>query len=88
MRRTFVKYSYYDIPDNAKPVTRWLLNLMNEYELNHSKLAKKIHVSRQAVANWVNGTTKISYSNICAICRSIDINANPDDLYKMFNKEA
>lgn len=77
--------TFYDIPENAIPQTRWLLNLMNEYDLNLTSLAEIIHVSKQSVSYWLKGNT-ISFGNICAICCMIDKNADPERLYKLFNE--
>lgn len=75
---------FYDIPENAIPQTKWLLNLMNEYNLNLSKLADIIHVSKQTVGYWIKGHA-ISFGNICAICYMIDKNSDPEKLYQLFN---
>lgn len=77
---------FYEIPEDAAPQTRWLLNLMNEYDLNKAELADMIHVSRQAVTNWVYCLNKISFGNICAICYTIDKHSDPDNLYRLFNE--
>ena len=85
MRRTIIKKTFYDIPENAEPQTRWLLNLMNQYDLNLTGLADIIHVSKQSVSLWIKGHT-ISFGNICAICYMIDKHADPERLYKLFNE--
>ena len=82
MRRTIIKKSYYEIPEDATPQQRWLLNILNDYNLTMSQVAKKIHVSKQTVAFWINGTTKIAFGNICAICMFVDKYANPELIYK------
>ena len=88
MRRIVIKKSYYEIPEDATPQVRWLLNLMNEYDLTMRSLAKEIHLSKQAVSFWVEGVTKISFGNICAIVYKIDKHADPEAIYKMIYKDS
>ena len=88
MRRTVIKKSYYEIPEDATPQERWILNILNEYNLTMSSFAKKIHVSRQTVSYWIDGTTKISFANVCAICMFVDKHANPESIYKTINKKS
>ena len=84
IRRTIIKY--YDIPEDASPQTRWLLNIMNEYELDCAKLARKIHVTRQTVCNWVRDDVPMSFGNICAIVLLIDKYANPEKIYQTISE--
>lgn len=88
MRRTVIKKSYYEIPEDANPQVRWILNILNEYNLTMNSLAKKIHTSRMTVTYWANGTTKISFGNICAICMFVDKHADPELIYKTINKKS
>ena len=86
MKRTVIVKKFYDIPEDAVPQTRWLLNLMNEYDLNLTRLAEIIHVSKQSVSLWIKGQA-ISFGNICAICYMIDKHSDPEKLYRLFNEE-
>ena len=88
MRRTVIHEVYYEIPEDATPQVRWLLNLMNEYGLTMASLAEKIHVTRASVGLWINKSTPITFGNICAICYAVDKHADPEKLYELFNKEA
>lgn len=78
---------YWDIPKDASPQTRWLMNVMNEYDLDCAKLAKKIHVTRQSVCNWVHDYVTISFSNICAIVLMIDKYADPENIYQIIKRK-
>lgn len=85
MRRTVITKRFYVIPEDATPQTRWILNLLNEYNLTMAELADTIHVSRQTLSLWTNGGA-ISFGNICAICCMVDKNSDPERLYKLFNE--
>lgn len=88
MRRTVIKKAYYEIPEDATSQERWLLNILNEYNLTIASLAKKIHVSKQAISFWICGRTKISFGNICAICMLVDKHTDPEVIYKTINKKS
>ena len=74
---------YYEIPDNASPQGRWLLNLMNEHHYSIAEFAQKIHATRQAVYRWVAGDN-MSFNSICTVVCMVDKNADPEALYKLF----
>lgn len=82
-RRQKIVQCYYEIPDNASPQARWLLNLLNEHNYSIAGLAKKIHTTRTAIYNWFNGTD-MSFGSICAVVCMVDKNADPEALYKLF----
>lgn len=85
MRKVRIVKKYYVIPENAVPQTRWLLTLMNKYDLNETQLAEIIHVSKQSVSLWVKGKP-MTFGNLCAIvCMVIDKTSNPENLYELFN---
>ena len=80
-----IKVEYYNIPDDALPQTRWLLNIMNNYNVNCAEIGRKIHVARQTVRNWVHGYQTLSFPTICALVYIFDKAADPEKLYQLFN---
>ena len=61
-----------------------LKDIMIDYNLNQSQLAKKIGVKQSQVSEWLKGKSKPGYDNIKAICMSLELSA--DRLLGLDNK--
>ena len=53
-----------------------LKDIMIEFDLNQSELAKKIGLKQSQVSEWLNGKSKPGYDSIKAICIALDISAD------------
>ena len=83
MKRIKEIKKYYDIPNDVSPQARWLMNVMNEHDLDCSKLANILHVKRQTIYNWIYDRYKITFGNICAIVLLLDKHADPEKIYQI-----
>ena len=53
-----------------------LKELMIEFNLNQSQLAKKIGVRPNQISEWLSGKAKPGYDNLKAICLALDVSAD------------
>ena len=53
-----------------------LKEIMIDFNLNQSQLAKKIGVKQNQVSEWLNGKSKPGYDSLRAICIALDISAD------------
>ncbi len=53
-----------------------LQDLMVDYNLNQSQLARKIGVKPSQVSEWLSGKSKPGYDSLRAICLALDISAD------------
>lgn len=60
---------------------KWLLDSMIKNEFTCSDIANKLHTTRQAVRNHVNGIVLPSYVWVIAYCSLFD--ENPDDIWEL-----
>lgn len=77
---------YYDITEDMPFLEQWLLRVMNRCMINSSDLAKKLHVSRTAVSNWLLGKNTITFMNVVAICRVTGIDDDPEEIFNQIKK--
>lgn len=74
---------YYDIPNDVSPQARWIMNVMNEHDLDCTKLAKILRVKRQTIYNWIYDRNKIPFTSICAIVLLLDKHADQEKIYQI-----
>ena len=72
----------YSASDDASIQQKWLISVINRTGLNCTTLAKKLHVSTQAVSLWITGQTPLSYITIVALCHLTDIPDNCEKVYQ------
>ena len=53
-----------------------LNDIMIEFDLNQTQLAKRIGIKQSQVSEWLNGKSKPGYDSIKAICLSLGISAD------------
>ena len=53
-----------------------LKDILIDYNLNQSQLAKKIGVKQSQVSEWLKGKSKLGYDNIKSICISLGLSAD------------
>ncbi len=53
-----------------------LKDLMIEFNLNQSQLAKKIDVRPNQVSEWLSGKAKPGYDNLKTICIALEVSAD------------
>jgi transcriptional regulator with XRE-family HTH domain len=53
-----------------------LRDIIVDYNLNQTELAKKIGVKQSQVSEWLKGKSKPSYDNLKQICLTLDISAD------------
>ncbi len=53
-----------------------LKDIMVDFNLNQSQLAKIIGVKQSQVSEWLSGKSKPGYDSLRAICKSLDISAD------------
>lgn len=53
-----------------------LKDIMIDFNLNQSELAKKIGLKQSQVSEWLSGKSKPGYDSIKAICVALDISAD------------
>ena len=53
-----------------------LKEIMEEFNLNQSQLAKKIGIRPNQISEWLNGKAKPGYDNLKAICIALEISAD------------
>ena len=87
MKRKIEIRCYYEIPEDASVQQRWLLNILNESQMNSSELANKIHTSRQTLSCLINNKWPISFQYICAIIWATGFKENPETIYELIKKD-
>lgn len=78
--RVHVK-KYYDVTEEMPFQEQWLLQVMNRCMINSADLAKKLHITRQAVSNWLLGNNQITFMAIAAICHVTGIDDDPERIF-------
>lgn len=53
-----------------------LKDIMVDYNLNQTQLAKKIGIKPSQVSEWLSGKSKPGYDSLRAICVALDISAD------------
>ena len=53
-----------------------LKDIMVDFNLNQSQLAKIIGVKQSQVSEWLSGKSKPGYDSLRAICKALDISAD------------
>ena len=56
--------------------TKILNDIMKEYTLTQTELAKKINLKPSQVCEWLKGKSKPGYDSLKAICLALDISAD------------
>lgn len=64
---------------------KWLLDRMNEEDINCVQIAEKVYATRQCIRNHINGDVKPSYVWVMAYCQMFG--GNPEEIYKLRDKE-
>lgn len=81
-KMTYIK-KYYEYDADANFQTKWIIDTINEKNMTFSRLAKILRCSRQAISLWVLCDQKMSFFAVCAICKLLDLD---DDPYEIYNK--
>lgn len=72
---------FYKTDENASYQAKWLADVLNQCGLTCSGLAKKIHVTRQSVSNWLLDKNRMTYNSVVVICYRLSLAENSDEVY-------
>ena len=83
---------YYEPSPDMTKAQVWLCRVLNSTGFTQEELGKKLHISRQAISNLVNGHSKLTFSQVCAICYVVAQNFSyladdPESIWQDLNKE-
>lgn len=82
-----VIHCYYELSPTMTKAQVWICRVLNSSGFTQEELGKKLHISRQAVNNLVNGHSKLTFSQVCAICYVCYLADDPESIWQDLNKE-
>ena len=65
----------------------WLNQNLMKYNMRHIDVAKKLHVSRTAIANHASGYRKPTFMNVISYCWAFGGNDDPEEIWKLTERE-
>ena len=72
----------YKAADDAPEQTKWLVSVLNRDGLNYTEFSRRIHITKQTVAYYVNSDRKIQFVYIAAICWAFHLDDDPELVWK------
>ena len=81
-KRVITIPKFYEAEPGDSNQVIWLCNILNVYNLNCSKVANMLHVTKQTVNNWLHDKSRMSYANVCTLFKALEINGDPDEIYQ------
>ena len=74
------------LDNNANEEQKWIYSVILRSGMTLAELARRCHISRQAVYNWMTGSSHISFCSVCTICYGTKLD-DPEYVWtKIFKK--
>ena len=86
INQTIIKQHFEKDPNDSAQ-TKWLIDVFNATGTNCRKISEKLHVSRQLVSCWLRSEHKIQYAYIFVICKTYNLQDDPEEVYKMIEED-